>query len=63
MYTCRAHPYLTTSKVETVLNQENKEQGWNRSSTKNAKNGTEQDDHSSTQNETEQEGMEQERND
>ena len=37
--------------------------GWNRSSTKNAKNGTEQDDHSSTQNETEQEGMEQERND
>ena len=27
----RAHPYLTTSKVGTVLNQENKEQGWNRS--------------------------------
>ena len=31
--------------------------------TKNAKNGTEQNDHSSTQNETERDGTEQEQND
>ena len=30
LYTCRAYQYFTTSKVGTVLNQENKERGWNR---------------------------------
>ena len=39
------------------------QKGWNRSSTKNAKNETEQDDRSSTQNGTERDGTEQERND
>ena len=35
---------------------------WNRSLTKNAKNETERDDHSSTQNGTERDGTERERN-
>ena len=38
------------------------QEGWNRSSTKNAKNETEQDDHSSTHKEMEWDELKQERN-
>jgi len=38
-------------------------EGWNRSLNKNAKNGTEREDCSSTQNGTERDGTERERND
>ena len=49
-------PYINRSLLRT-------ERGMETFLTKNAKNGTEQNDHSSTQNETERDGTEQEQND
>ena len=49
--------------METFLIIRTEQEGCNRSSTKNAKNGTEREDRSSTQNGTERDGTERERND
>ena len=52
----------TEQGMETFLIK-NRTRGCNRSSTKNAKNGIEWEDRSSTQNRTKRDGTEQERND